>query len=150
MAYAQRAREHCPQVIAGTTVADPDALADDVSTSLDDFPLTTDVLGCTVFEHSKAYTAIPGGLRQGEPARYRFTLAHELSEILLRHYLDALSDQCQREHLCDAFAAELLLLHAARTRLPSASWTHHEGHSICRSRWVSSFPWRRESSLVLV
>jgi hypothetical protein len=49
MAYAQRAREHFPRVIAGTTVAD----------------------------------------------------------------LDALADQCRREHVYDAFAAELLLPHAA-------------------------------------
>jgi len=113
MAYAQRTREHFPRIIAGTTVADLDALANDVCTSLDDFPLTTGVLGCTVFEHGEAYTAIREGLRRDEPARYRFTLAHELSEILLRRYLDALPDQCRREHVCDAFAAELLLPHAA-------------------------------------
>src|SRR5450830_422839 len=113
MAHAQHVREHFPRIIAGTTVADLDALADDVCTSLDDFPLTTGVLGCTVFEHGEAYTAIQEGLRQGEPARYRFTLAHEVSEILLRHYLGALPDQARREHICDAFAAELLLPHAA-------------------------------------
>ena len=113
MAYAQHVREHFPRAIAGTTVADLDALADDVCTSLDDFPLTTGVLGCTVFEHGEAYTAIREGLRRDEPARYRFTLAHELSEILLRRYLDALPDQSRREHVCDAFAAELLLPHAA-------------------------------------
>jgi hypothetical protein len=113
MAYAQRVREHFPRIIAGTTVADLEALADEVCTSLDDFPLTTGVLGCTVFEHGEAYTAIREGLRQGEPARYRFTLAHELSEILLRRYLNSLLDQCRREHICDAFAAELLLPHAA-------------------------------------
>jgi hypothetical protein len=81
MAYAQHVREHFPWIIAGTTVADLDALADDVCTSLDDFPLTTGVLGCTVFEHGEAYTAIREGLR--------------------------------REHVCHAFAAELLLPHAA-------------------------------------
>ena len=113
MAYAQLVRERFPRVIAGTTVIDLDALADKVCTSLDDFPLTTGVLGCTVFEHGEAYTAIREGLRRDEPARYRFTLAHELSEILLRRYLDALPDQCRREHVCDAFAAELLLPHAA-------------------------------------
>jgi hypothetical protein len=113
MAYAQHVREHFPRRVAGTTVADLDALADEVCTSLDDFPLTTGVLGCTVFEHGEAYTAIREGLRQGEPVRYRFTLAHELSEILLRRYLGALPDQSRREHVCDAFAAELLLPHAA-------------------------------------
>ena len=92
---------------------DLDALAEEVCTSLDDFPLTTGVLGCTVFEHGAAYTAIREGLRRDEPARYRFTLAHELAEILLRRYLDALPDQSRREHVCDAFAAELLLPHAA-------------------------------------
>jgi hypothetical protein len=112
MAYPQHVREHFPRVIAGTTVADLDALADDVCTSVDDFPLTTGVLGCTVFEDGGTYTAIREGLRQDEPARYRFTLAHELSEILLRRYLDTLPDQCRREHICDAFAAELLLPHA--------------------------------------
>jgi hypothetical protein len=106
-------REHFPCRVAGTTVADLEALADEVCTSLDDFPLTTGVLGCTVFEHGEVYTAIREGLRQDEPARYRFTLAHELSEILLRRYLDALPDQSVREHICDAFAAELLLPHAA-------------------------------------
>ena len=45
MAYAQHVREHFPRAIAGTTVADLDALADDVCTSLNDFPLTTGVLG---------------------------------------------------------------------------------------------------------
>ena len=113
MAYARHVREHFPRIIAGTTVADLDALADEVCTSLDDFPLTTGVLGCTVFEHGQAYTAIREGLRRDEPARYRFTLAHELSEILLRRYLDALQDQSRREYVCDAFAAELLLPHAA-------------------------------------
>jgi Zn-dependent peptidase ImmA (M78 family) len=49
MAYAQRARDRFPRVIAGTTVADQDALP----------------------------------------------------------------NQCRREHTCDAFAAELLLPHAA-------------------------------------
>ena len=66
-----------------------------------------------MFEDGRAYTAIREGLRKDEPARYRFTLAHELSEILLRRYLDALPDQSRREHVCDAFAAELLLPHAA-------------------------------------
>ena len=113
MTYAQHVRERFPRVIAGTTVADLDALADELCTSLDDFPLTTGVLGCTVFEDSGVYTAIREGLRQDEPARYRFTLAHELSEILLRRYLGALPDQSRREHVCDAFAAELLLPHAA-------------------------------------
>lgn len=113
MAYAQHVRERFPHVMAGTTVADLDALADQVCTSLDDFPLTTGVLGCTLFEHGQAYTAIREGLRRDEPTRYRFTLAHELSEILLRRYLNALPDQSQREHVCDAFAAELLLPHAA-------------------------------------
>jgi len=112
MAYAELVREHFPRVIAGTTVADLDTLADDLCTSLDDFPLTTGVLGCTVFEHGEAYTAIQEGLRRDEPTRYRFTLAHELSEILLRRYLGALPDQCRRERICDAFAAELLLPHA--------------------------------------
>jgi hypothetical protein len=112
MAYAQHVREHFPRVVAGTTVVDLDALADNVCASLEDFPLTTGVLGCTVFEQGEAYTAIQEGLRQSDPARYRFTLAHELSEILLRRYLDALPDQCRREHVCDAFAAELLLPHA--------------------------------------
>jgi hypothetical protein len=113
MAYAQRVRDRFPRVVAGTVVADLDALADEICTSLDDFPLTTGVLGCTVFEDGCACTAIREGLRRDEPARYRFTLAHELSEILLRRYLDALPDQCRREHICDAFAAELLLPHAA-------------------------------------
>jgi hypothetical protein len=113
MAYAQDVRERFPRVVVGTTVADLDALADQVCTSLDDFPLTTGVLGCTVFENGQAYTAIREGLRRDEPARYRFTLAHELSEILLRRYLIALPDQSRREHVCDAFAAELLLPHAA-------------------------------------
>jgi len=113
MAYAQHVREHFPCRVAGTTVADLDALADEVCTSLDDFPLTTGVLGCTVFEHGQTYTAIREGLRRDEPTRYRFTLAHELSEVLLRRYLNALPDQSQREHVCDAFAAELLLPHAA-------------------------------------
>jgi len=49
MAYAQYVREHFPRIIAGTTVVD----------------------------------------------------------------LDALADQCRREHVCDAFATELLLPHAA-------------------------------------
>ena len=113
MAYAQLVRERFPRVIAGTTVIDLDALADKVCTSLDDFPLTTGVLGCTVFEHGEAYTAIRESLRRDEPARYRFTLAHEVSEILLRRYLNAKPDQSRREHICDAFAAELLLPHAA-------------------------------------
>jgi hypothetical protein len=113
MAYAEHVRERFPCRIAGTTVADLDALADEVCTSLDDFPLTTGVLACTVFEGGAAYTAIREGLRRDEPARYRFTLAHELSEILLRRYLNALPDQSRREHVCDAFAAELLLPHAA-------------------------------------
>jgi hypothetical protein len=113
MAYAQHVREHFPRRVAGTTALDLDALADEVCTSLDDFPLTAGVLGCTVFEHGEAHTAIREGLRRDEPARYRFTLAHELSEILLRRYLDALPDQARREHVCDAFAAELLLPHAA-------------------------------------
>ena len=112
MAYAELVRERFPRVIAGTTVTNLDALADDLCTSLDDFPLTTGVLGCTVFEHGEAYTAIREGLRRDEPMRYRFTLAHELSEILLRRYLGALPDQCWRERVCDAFAAELLLPHA--------------------------------------
>lgn len=113
MTCAQHVREHFPRIVAGTTVADLDALAEEVCTSLDDFPLTTGVLGCTVFEDGGVYIAIREGLRQGEPARYRFTLAHELSEILLRRYLDALPDPCRREHVCDAFAAELLLPHEA-------------------------------------
>jgi hypothetical protein len=113
MAYARQVRERFPRIIAGTTVSDLDALTDEVCTSLDDFPLTTGVLGCTVFEHGEAYIAIREGLRRDEPTRYRFTLAHEVSEILLRRYLDALPDQCRREHICDAFAAELLLPHAA-------------------------------------
>jgi hypothetical protein len=113
MAYAEHVRKHFPCRVAGTTVIDLDALADEVCTSLDDFPLTTGVLGCTVFEHGEVYTAIREGLRRDEPARYRFTLAHELSEILLRRYLDTLPDQSRREHVCDAFAAELLLPHAA-------------------------------------
>ncbi|HWQ21703.1 MAG TPA: ImmA/IrrE family metallo-endopeptidase, partial [Clostridia bacterium] len=111
MAYARQVRTRFPRVVAGTIVTDLDALADDACTSLDDFPLTPGVLGCTVFEHGEAYTAIREGLRRDEPARYRFTLAHELSEILLRRYLDALPDQCERERICDAFAAELLLPH---------------------------------------
>jgi hypothetical protein len=113
MAYAQHVREHFPRRVAGTTVTDLDALADEVCTSVDDFPLTTGVLGCTVFEDGGVYTAIREGLRHDEPTRYRFTLAHELSEILLRRYLNALPDQSRREHVCDAFAAELLLPHAA-------------------------------------
>ena len=113
MGYAQHVREHFPRVITGTTVIDLDALADEVCTSLDDFPLTIGVLGCTVFEHGEVYIAIREGLWRDEPARYRFTLAHELSEILLRRYLDASPDQSRREHVCDAFAAELLLPHAA-------------------------------------
>lgn len=113
IACARHVRERFPRITCGTTVADLDALAGDLCTSLDDFPLTTGVLGCTVFEHGNAYTAIREGLRRDEPARYRFTLAHELSEILLRRYLDAMPDQCRREHVCDAFAAELLLPHAA-------------------------------------
>jgi hypothetical protein len=113
MAYALHVREHFPRIVAGTTVADLNALADEVCTSLDDFPLTTGVLGCTVFEDGEVYTAIREGLRRDEPARYRFTLAHELSEILLRRYLGALPDQSRREHICDAFAAELLLPHTA-------------------------------------
>ncbi|MGB9667067.1 MAG: ImmA/IrrE family metallo-endopeptidase [Candidatus Cryosericum sp.] len=113
MEYAEHVRRHFPRIIAGTTVVDLDALADELCTSLDDFPLTTGVLGCTVFEHGEAYTAIREGLRRDEPTRYRFTLAHELSEILLRSYLRALPDQSRRERICDAFAAELLLPRAA-------------------------------------
>jgi len=90
---------------SGTTVVDLDALADDVCTSLDDLPLTTGVLGYAVSQDGGVYTAIPEGPRQDEPTRYRFTLAHELSEILLRLYLNALPDQNRREHVCDAFAA---------------------------------------------
>ncbi|MFZ2413606.1 MAG: ImmA/IrrE family metallo-endopeptidase [Candidatus Cryosericum sp.] len=113
MAYARHVRERFPRLVAGTTVVDLDSLADDVCTSLDDFPLTTGVLGCTVFEHGEAYTAIREGLRRDQPARYRFTLAHEVSEILLRRYLCTLTDQYRRERICDAFAAELLLPHSA-------------------------------------
>lgn len=113
MTYAEYVRKHFPRVVAGTRAIDLDALAGEVCTSLDDFPLTTGVLGCTVFDHGEAYTAIRDGLRRDEPARYRFTLAHEVSEILLRRYLRALPDQCERERICDAFAAELLLPHAA-------------------------------------
>lgn len=113
MSYAEYVRKHFPRVVAGTTVLDVDALAERLCTSLDDFPLTTGVLGCTVFDHGEVYTAIQEGLRRDEPIRYRFTLAHELSEILLHHYLDDMPDQSRREHTCDAFAAELLLPHAA-------------------------------------
>ena len=45
MAHAQHVRERFPGVIAGTTVADLDALADEVCTSFDDLPLTRGVLG---------------------------------------------------------------------------------------------------------
>ena len=48
MAYAQRVRELFPRIIAGTTALDLDALAEDVCTSLDDFPLTTGVLGSVI------------------------------------------------------------------------------------------------------
>src|SRR5450830_1910650 len=90
MAYAQHVREHFPRIIAGTTVSYLETLADEVCTSLDDFPLTTGVLGCTVFEHGEAYTAIREGLRRDEPARYRFTL--RTSSV--RSSCDAISTPC--------------------------------------------------------
>ena len=62
-----------------------------------------------VFVEGRGHTAIQEGLRRRDPARWQFTLAHETAEILLRAYLRALPDQCRRERVCDAFAAELLL-----------------------------------------
>ena len=109
MRYAAQVRQRFPRSVAGATVVDLDALAAHVCTSVDEFPLGTGVLGCTVFEHGAAYTAIREGLRQEQPARYRFTLAHEVSEVLLRRYLRTIPDASRHERLCDAFAAELLL-----------------------------------------
>lgn len=113
MACAGRVRERYPRRVAGTTVVDVEALAADICASLQEFPLTGGVLGCTVFMGGLAHTGIREGLRRDSPARYRFTLAHELSEILLRRYLNAFPDQACRERICDAFAAELLLPRAA-------------------------------------
>jgi len=109
MQYAARVRRRFPRTVAGATVVDLDALAAQVCASVDEFPLSTGVLGCTVFEHGAAYTAIREGLRQDQPARYRFTLAHEVSEVLLHTYLKNIPDPSRHERLCDAFAAELLL-----------------------------------------
>jgi len=109
MQYAARVRRRFPRTVAGATVVDLDALAAQVCASVDEFPLSTGVLGCTVFDHGAAYTAIREGLRQDQPARYRFTLAHEVSEVLLRTYLKNIPDPSRHERLCDAFAAELLL-----------------------------------------
>jgi AcrR family transcriptional regulator len=112
MGYAAQVRRRFPRTVAGAIVVDLDALAAAVCTSVDEFPLSTGVLGCTVFEHGAAYTAIREGLRQDQPARYRFTLAHEVSEVLLRTYLQGVASPSRHERLCDAFAAELLLPHA--------------------------------------
>jgi len=109
MRYAAQVRWRFPRSVAGATVVDLDALAAHVCASVDEFPLSTGVLGCTVFEHGAAYTAIREGLRQEQPARYRFTLAHEVSEVLLHTYLKNIPDPSRHERLCDAFAAELLL-----------------------------------------
>jgi hypothetical protein len=102
-------RKRFPKRIGTAVVVDVEHLAQAVCASLEEYPLTSRILGCTVFVDGRGYTAIREGLRQQDPARWQFTLAHETAEILLHRYLDALPDQCRRERVCDAFAAELLL-----------------------------------------
>jgi hypothetical protein len=109
LACARTVRQRFPRRIGTAVVVDVECLAGAVCASLEEYPLTDGVLGCTVFVQGRGHTAIQEGLRRRDPARWQFTLAHEIAEILLRSYLDALPDQCRRERVCDAFAAELLL-----------------------------------------
>ncbi|MHB8071233.1 MAG: ImmA/IrrE family metallo-endopeptidase [Candidatus Cryosericum sp.] len=102
-------RKRFPKRIGTAVVVDVERLAQAVCASLEEYPLTGSVLGCTVFVDGRGHTAIREGLRRQDPARWQFTLAHETAEIVLHRYLDALPDQCRRERVCDAFAAELLL-----------------------------------------
>jgi len=109
LAYAGTLRRRFPRRVGTALVVDVEHLAGAVCASLEEYPLTDGVLGCTVFVDGRGHTAIQEGLRRRDPARWQFTLAHETAEILLRAYLRALPDQCRRERVCDAFAAELLL-----------------------------------------
>jgi len=109
LACARTVRQRFPRRVGTAVVVDVERLAGAVCASLEEYPLTDSVLGCTVFVNGRAHTAIQEGLRRRDPARWQFTLAHEIAEILLHGCLDALPDQCRRERICDAFAAELLL-----------------------------------------
>ncbi len=109
LSCAETVRERFPRHVGTAVVVDIERLARVVCASLEEYPLTGGVLGCTVFVEGRGHTAIQEGLRRRDPARWQFTLAHEVAEILLHGYLKALPDQCRRERVCDAFAAELLL-----------------------------------------
>ena len=80
MAYAQRVRELFPRIIAGTTALDLDALAEDVCTSLDDFPLTTGVLGSVIPPRAflsnapEPFSVRRGVLLRGAPHEYFFAI----------------------------------------------------------------------------
>lgn len=109
LACAAYVRDQYPLQVGSVRVADVERLATATCASLEEFPLSGGVLGCTVFVGGHGHTAIREGLRSANRSRWRFTLAHESAEIILRRYLSALADQSRRERVCDAFAAELLL-----------------------------------------
>lgn len=102
-------RKRFPRRVGKAVVTDVEALACRLCASLEEYPLSAGVLACTVFMDGRCHTAIQEGLRRRSPERWRFTLAHEEAEILLRRYLSPLTDRDSRERICDAFAAELLL-----------------------------------------
>lgn len=109
LAYADALRRRYPLPVGRECVTDIERLAQDVCVSVEEFPFSDGVLGCTVFLEGGGHTAIREGLRSSDPARWRFTLAHEVAEIVLRRYLQAVPLHARRERVCDAFAAELLL-----------------------------------------